>query len=715
MNFSKLPLRQSIPLVTSLMAILAAIIVGSAGYFITRSAMDEATGQKLEALGQSRKSALFDYLSSIDQDLNAMASSENTAVMIEAFGATWKQLEGNAEQYLQTHYITDNPHPPGKKDDLDFADDGSYYSDVHKKYHPSVRRFLRERDYYDIFLFDTEGNLIYSVFKELDYATNLDTGKYKDTGLGRVFRAARDNKNTEFVIFDDFAAYSPSNGAAASFMAEPVFNEDGSLSGVLAFQMPIARLNSVMQQTAGMGETGETYIVGDDFLMRSDSRFSEESTILKTKIETETVKAALAGESGVQIVDDYRGISVYSAYTPIDFHGTRWAVIAEIDEAEAHEPVNELGLWILALVGGVIVISGIVGISFGRSIANPLTDTIDSMVSIASGNLDADIKLQDPATAIGSISHTLVEFRDKLRESAKLEQQQKREHEEKEQRTQFVAKETERFDSSVTKVLMTVTDALTKMENTASTMSESARQAGQKTDVVAMASERAATNVQTVAAAAEELSSTINEISGQVSQASQIASNAVGEVETASGQVRGLETSSQKIGEVLQLISDIAEQTNLLALNATIEAARAGDAGKGFAVVASEVKNLANQTAKATDEIGGQISDIQSATSQTVVAIQGIGKTVRDVSEISTAIAAAVEEQGAATQEIARNVEEASTGTQEVSSNIVDVNVAMAETGTKSSEVLEAAQLTNKQANELRTQIEQYLKKIQGV
>lgn len=712
MNFSKLPLRVSIPLITAVMAVVSAIVVGAAGYLITRADFHEAAEHNLEAIEKSRSSALQDYLSSIEQDLNSMAAHTNTRDMIKAFGDGWSAMGEDPEKKLQTLYIDDNPNPNGKKLDLDFANDGSAYSAAHKLFHPSVRKFLIERDYYDIFLFDTQGNLIYTVFKELDYATNLATGKYKDTGLGKVFKAARDNPKADFTVFDDFAPYSPSADAPASFIAKPVLNADGSLLGVVAFQMPIDRLNNLMQLKAGLGETGETYLVGKDFLMRTDSRFSEESTILKTKIETESVKQALAGKSGVGVIKDYRNISVVSAYSPLDFQGTRWAFISEIDDAEVQGPANILGLWILALVAGVIVVSVVVGVVFGRSISNPLSETIESMTNLASGDLDSEIKLLDPENAIGRITHTLADFREKLLDSRKLEQEQAVERQAKEERAQMVSRETELFDKASKEVIQSVSAASSQMEVTATAMSESASEAGKKSELVAAASEQASVNVQTVATAAEELSSTINEISGQVANASQIADNAVGEVNTATAQVEGLETSSQKIGEVLQLISDIAEQTNLLALNATIEAARAGDAGKGFAVVASEVKNLANQTAKATDEIGEQIRGIQSATSNTVGAIKGIGKTVRDVSEISTAIAAAIEEQGAATQEIARNVEEASAGTQEVSSNIGEVSMATSETGAKSHEVLDAARMTKAQAEEMRQQIEQFLGKI---
>ncbi len=712
MNLTKMSLRKSIPLMTAVLAIVAALVTGMTGYVISRSALDTAAQDKLEALAVARKNALGDYLGSIEQDLRSMASSTLTRDMIQSFKTSYAAFGGNAEAELQKLYITDNPHPTGQKENLDVAGDGSSYSAMHARFHPSVRKFLRERDYYDIFLFDTEGNLVYTVFKELDYATNLVTGKWRDSGLGKVFRAARDNPKEDFLTFDDFAAYAPSNGVPASFIASPVLDSGGALLGVVAFQMPIARINSVMQQDAGMGESGETYIVGSDFLMRSDSRFSKESTILQTKVETTTVKEALAGKSGVRVVPDYRGVPVYSAFEPIDYHGAKWAVLAEIDEVEVLQPVTTMRNLILALVAVVIAVAVAAGVWFGRAITTPLSEVVSAMTELADGNLDVDFRVMQRENSIGRISRALGDFRDKLVTNREMEAQQERDRKEKERRATLISEKTAEFDKSVSGVIASVTTSSSQMETTASTMSSAATDAGEKCNAVAAASEQASVNVHTVATAAEELSATISEISQQVNQANQISTSAVSETASAAEKVEGLAQSAKDIGEVLGLISDIAEQTNLLALNATIEAARAGDAGKGFAVVASEVKNLANQTAKATEQIGGQISSIQGATEDTVIAIEGIGKVVNQVNEISTAIAAAIEEQGAATQEIARNVEQASSGTQEVTSNIADVSSVTTETGRMSQEVLQAAGQLSAQAGDLRQHVEQFLNDI---
>jgi PAS domain S-box-containing protein len=272
----------------------------------------------------------------------------------------------------------------------------------------------------------------------------------------------------------------------------------------------------------------------------------------------------------------------------------------------------------------------------------------------------------------------------------------------------------DQFETSVKGVVRTVAAAATRMRGTAQSLSSVADQASLRAETVAVASEEASSNVQTVASAAEELSASIREINRQVSAAAEISSNAVAQAAKTNKIVTGLTKSADQIGSVVKLINAIASQTNLLALNATIEAARAGDAGKGFAVVANEVKSLANQTAKATEDISKHIAGVQTATGEAVVALQEITTTIAKINEISSAIASAVEEQGAATQEIARNVEQAAAGTQEVSRNITGVTEAAGETGTAASHVLDAASELSKQSEVLGNVVDQFIARVRA-
>ena len=285
---------------------------------------------KLTALGQSRKQAIGQYMASIREDMIALADNEMVFHAVDVFDEAKEKISGDLVETLQKLYITDNPHPLGEKHKLDYAEDGSAYSAAHQRFHPWFRKFLEARGYYDVFLIDNHGDVIYTVFKELDYATNMNTGEYKDTDLANAFRAGMEITDPDAVAFFDFKPYAPSHGAAASFIAKPIFSQDGKRHGVLVFQMPIDRINQVMQVSSGMGESGETYLVGTDLFMRSDSRFSEESTILKTKVDTATVRMALDGKSGVETVPDYRGVPVVSAFDSFTFEGAVFAVMAEI-------------------------------------------------------------------------------------------------------------------------------------------------------------------------------------------------------------------------------------------------------------------------------------------------------------------------------------------------------------------------------------------------
>jgi methyl-accepting chemotaxis protein len=350
----------------------------------------------------------------------------------------------------------------------------------------------------------------------------------------------------------------------------------------------------------------------------------------------------------------------------------------------------------------------------GRSIVGPVTGMTSVMAKLASGDKSIEIPARDNKDEVGDMARAVDVFKQNMLRADALAEEQRKEQERKEQRQTAIEGYIAHFDSSVRQSLDTLASASTEMRATAESMTGTAEQTSRQATAVAAASEQASANVQTVAASTEEMSSSIAEISRQVEQSTHIARKAVDEAQHTTKTMESLSAAAQKIGEVVQLIQDIASQTNLLALNATIEAARAGDAGKGFAVVASEVKSLATQTAKATEDIAGQITAIQAATGQAVSAIKSIDGTISEISEISTTIAAAMEEQGAATREITRNTQEAARGTQDVSSNIGGVTQAASETGAAASQVLGSSSELGKQAETLRSEVDDFLTKIRA-
>ena len=364
------------------------------------------------------------------------------------------------------------------------------------------------------------------------------------------------------------------------------------------------------------------------------------------------------------------------------------------------------------LIGGLVTlllsVVGAFGVAF--AVTRPIQRITTEMGVLAKGDTSVIVSGTERKDEIGEMAQAVQVFKTNAIEVERLKAEQvEAERRSAEQRKNDMIRLADDFEGAVGQIIGTVSSASTQLEASATTLTGTAERSQQLATTVAAASEEASTNVQSVASATEEMASSVGEISRQVQESARMAGDAVGQARATTERVSELSKAAARIGDVVELINTIAGQTNLLALNATIEAARAGEAGRGFAVVASEVKALAEQTAKATGEIGQQISGIQAATNDSVGAIKEISSTIERLSEISSAIAAAVEEQGAATQEIARNVQQAAQGTQQVSSNITDVQRGASETGTASSQVLSAAQMLSNDSTRLKNEVGKFL------
>ena len=373
-------------------------------------------------------------------------------------------------------------------------------------------------------------------------------------------------------------------------------------------------------------------------------------------------------------------------------------------------------VWLLGLsILGIAVISGSIAWIIGRSISRPLGQLGARMRALADGALDGEIPGIERGDEIGAMAATVQIFKDnalRIRGLEKVEAEtQGRAAAERRAAMESIASD---FERSVTGIVRSVSTAAAGMQTTAQSMTATASDASARAATVGAASQSASNNVGTVAAAAEELSSSVAEISRQVARSSAIASKAVGDAERTNATVGALSTGAEKIGEVVKLIHSIAAQTNLLALNATIEAARAGESGRGFAVVASEVKALANQTAKATEEISAQVAAMQASTSDAVVSIGGITETIAQMSEITVSISAAIDQQGNATREIARNIQSVAAGSSEISAHIGGVTTAAAATGTAASDVLSNARELDNQSGMLRGAVDEFLTKVRA-
>ena len=638
---------------------------------------------------------------------------------------------------LQYFYIYKNPNPVGEKHNLNSADANLAYNEVHKKYHPVIRDFLDTFHYYDIFIIDPDtGYIVYTVFKEKDFATSLLSGPYKDTNFARCFREARDagrRGERNFVSIVDFEPYEPSYNAPASFVASPIFKGDKFI-GVLAFQMPIDEINRIMLcdrrwEEIGLGKTGETYLVGFDYKMRSPSRFVE-GALMKLTVRTEAVEKALSGQTGVGIIKDYRGEDVLSAWQPLNIQGLKYVLLAEIDAKEALASVKKMknvaekeesSMFYSASVTVVVAVVVACGVLFWIviSITNPLGRVVEFASVVASGNLDVSLSGRFPgelASLKDAISTMVANLKERIAEATKLSEQSKEEAQKAKEAMQQAEEAMKKAEAARREGLQ---EAARKLEKVVDGLVSASEQLSAQAEQVTKGALTQKERTEQTATAMEEMNATVLEVARNASQAAEetdqaktraengaeivnravMAINRINELtEKLKTEMTQLKDKASGISQVMTVISDIADQTNLLALNAAIEAARAGEAGRGFAVVADEVRKLAEKTMDATREVGSAISEIQSEVDKNVKemnsvassveegtqlageshqALQEIVKLVVSVTDQVRAIATASEEQSAASEEINRSVEDIRTISEETARGMKETKDAV--------------------------------------
>jgi len=620
--------------------------------------------------------------------------------------------------YMQYLYIRANQNPLGSKHLLDGASDLSAYSKLHNKFHPIMRNYLEKYGYYDIFLVDSEsGDIVYSVFKELDYSTSLLDGPYADTNFADAFRIANQATDSQVSVLVDFKKYYPSYEAPASFIASPIF-DNGKKIGVLLFQMPLDRINEVMDVRAGLKETGETYLVGSDLLMRSNSHMDKEAHSVvnsfrnpaKGKVETSSVDLALKGKSGNMLIKGYHGKEVLSSFSPVEILGLKWAIIAEMTKEEAFNSVGHMRNSFSIIILIIIMIILPLAYFLGRNLNEPIKRIIAEINSVTAGVLNGDLKRRcSDAVAVDfkpiamGVNHLMESFSKPIEENIAvmrlvagkdLTARMSRDY-----KGDFAS-----LSESVNGSLKNLEEALEQIQGSVEQMDLAASQVANSSQNLSVGSSTQASNLEEVTSATNEVNDkakgnadkaeNINRISNQTKDKALTGNDKMKELVSS---MEDINQSSEQISKIIRVIDEIAFQTNLLALNAAVEAARAGRHGKGFAVVAEEVRNLAARSAKAAQETTTLIEDSNDK-------VQGGMGTVHQTEEALRAIAEEVEKMSVLIDEITQDSHDQAKGISHITGSLSQIeSVTQSNTATAQETASASEELMGQTQEVLRT------------
>lgn len=719
--FKNLKIKTKIAIVIALLLLVNTLVIGWVSFSSSQQNLQEAIINQLTSVKEIKKQAIETYFHTLENQVVTFAEDKmivnatselkkaflevpidekteeynkskqdllnyyNSSVAPQVTKTLGTALEGSSifpndqrSIYFQNNYIISNPNPYGSRNLFDKALTNNVYDKIHSIYHPVIRNFAAKFGLDDVFLIDDKtGYVIYSDFKEIDFGTNLLEGPHSTSNLAKSFKMSMAlGKGSSAVA--DFASYIPSRGKPGAFISSPIY--DGmERVGVLVFQIPIDELNKIMTgnnswKEEGLGESGETYLVGEDFKMRSAARFlleneegyttmlkdvgcpsetidrikSTKTSVLWQEIKTEATTDALAGKTESKLISDYRNIEVLSAFSPLNINGLKWAIVSEKDQSEAFAPIYKLRTLVI-IIGLIVLLIGIVIAMFiAGSISKPILTLVSNLKLVSEGDLTVKIE----ANSKDEVGEALLSMKEMV---AKLK--------------------------GVITSIMTATNNITSASNEMSSSSQ----------LMAEGATEQASSAEEISSSMEEMAANIQQNTDNSKQTEKIAQKASADVAEGSKAVNQTVDSMKTIAGKISIIEEIARQTNLLALNAAVEAARAGEHGRGFAVVAAEVRKLAERSEAAAVEINALSSKSVEVAKRSGELLDQVVPDIIKTANLVQEISAASIEQNTGADQINNAIQQLN--------QVIQTNAASAEEMAATSEELQA------QAEQMKEQI----------
>ena len=730
-------LSRKLPIAAISLTVASIVAVSSAGIMVGSQSLEKSFVQTVSAIADGRRNQVQTYLDSIRMDLKITAARPDVAEAITSFSDAWQYIGKQPTKELQDRYIHSNPNPIGKKQLMDDAEKDGYDA-VHRMYHKVFRDIQENKGYYDVFLINPEGDVVYTVFKELDYATNLNTGKWAKTDLANIYRDVIKGNSSSKVYFRDFRGYGPSNNAPASFIGKAIVQNE-TVVGVLVYQMPIDKIATVLKNRTGLGVTGEAVLMNRQGLLLVDSPMTKEDDALKTRIKSELLGKTRGKDIATGEITGYRNMTSVAAIAPVKFLNLDWVVATLVDRQEALAGVSSMKTWILAIAAAFFAIALLISIAFARSITKPIDRIVLRMTALAKGDTDFELPQVNRDDEIGQIANSLIVFRDAAIEKKRLEQEAEqirltREAEKADAARQIEAtiaslgdalgqlaqgkidcRIDEPFVRQFDQLRVDFNEAIGKLSNAlqsvkagSDSISSGASEIFTSSGELAKQTESNAANLERSAAALTAIMTTVERTADGATQTKEAVVSAKSDAEQG-GQIAlqaieamgRIEKSSKEITQIVGVIDDIAFQTNLLALNAGVEAARAGEAGAGFAVVASEVRALAQRSANAAKNINELIS---ASSNEVKEGVRLVGETGESLERIESKVA----EVNEVVEAIVTDAQEQADGIRGVSQTVTQMDKATHQNAAMAEEAKWACQALTDQCSQLEKLMRQF-------